>query len=199
MKDLIFLYDQVVESLARLHAFWSMRVNDLATHADVEEDIDGVADLLAKRDLLIFAASARNFAEACKALGEMRSRPVRISKILSPPVKPFFVEKLETITLYQTLSRILHSSSIDICRSAVDYEFFVSSSSDELIQMIDSRRGKVAENTEPLIAIRSEQDPMTLLRLRSIVLSSCDFLNRVSDRLSAEDQIHLQRHHRDLI
>jgi hypothetical protein len=199
VKDLIFLYDQVVESLTRLHAFWSMRVNDLATHEDVEEDIDGVADLLAKRDLLIFAASARNFAEACKALGEMRSRPVRTSKLLSPPVKPFFVEGLETITLYQALSRILHSSNIDICRSAIDYEFLVSSSSDELISMIDSRRGKAVENTEPIIAIRSEQDPPTLLRLRSVVLSSCDFLNRVSDRLRAEDQIYLQRHHRELI
>jgi hypothetical protein len=85
VNDLIFLYDQVVESLARLHAFWSMRVNDFATHGDVEEDIDGVADLLAKRDLLIFAASAGNFAEACKALGEMRSRTVRTSKLLSRP------------------------------------------------------------------------------------------------------------------
>lgn len=52
---------------------------------DVQDDVDGVADLLAKRDLLTFSASLRNFAEAAKAVQDMRQLRVSICKLIAPP------------------------------------------------------------------------------------------------------------------
>ncbi|OCK60528.1 hypothetical protein [Bradyrhizobium sp. LMTR 3] len=198
-SDVIFLYDQVIECISRLHAFCSVKERDLGADADVESDIDAVTELLARRDLLTFAASTRNFAEACKAVSDMRSIEVPTCKLLPPPVRPpFFIETEETITLYQTLSRILHSTAVTICRSVHDYEHLLVSSNEELLELIGQRRGKTLERSEPLILLESgKNDPFTLLRVRSIVLRSCAFLNNLSDRLS-KDRIFLQRDYRDL-
>ena len=62
MEDVVFLYDQAIEHIVRLHAFRSTKRGDLAGDGDVHDDVDHVADLLAKRDLLTFAERAR-FAE----------------------------------------------------------------------------------------------------------------------------------------
>jgi hypothetical protein len=198
-SDLIFLYDQVIESLARLHGFSSMRAGDLGRSNDIEDDVDHVSELMAKRDLLTFSASTRNFAEASKAVGDMRSVAVPTCKLLPLPLAaPFFMEGSETITLYQALSRILHSSSIDILRSAEDYEYQLAHSHHAFFQMVADRAGQTITRTEPLILVVSENDTPTLLRVRSIVLRSCAFLNTVSNRLSHEDRIFLQRDYRDL-
>jgi hypothetical protein len=197
-RELIFLYDQVIESLTRLHAFGSTRARDLGGGHDVEDDVDQVAELLFRRDLLVFAASTRNFAEACDAVKDMRARVIPLCKFLSPPTAPFFVETTETITLYQTLSRILHSAELRICRSADDFEHLLVSSTDELLLAIQKRRGKPAEPTEPVIFIRSEKDPLSLIRVRSLVLTTCDFLNAASDRLASEERVYLQRDYREL-
>lgn len=188
----------MIETLARLHAFSSVRAGDLGSN-DVEDDIDHVAELMAKRDLLTFAASTRNFAEASKTVGDMRSIGVPTCKLLPPPLAaPFFAEGSETITLYQALSRILHSNSIDILRSAEDYEYRLAKSYEEFVQMVGRRAGQAIVRSEPLVLLESDNDPPTLLRYRSIVLRSCAFLNEVSDRLSDQDRIFLQRSYREL-
>jgi hypothetical protein len=197
-RELVFLYDQVIESLTRLHAFASTRARDLGGGHDVEDDVDQVAELLFRRDLLVFAASARNFAEACDAVRDMRTRVIPLCKLLSPPTWPFFVEETETITLYQALSRILHSAELRICRSADDFEHLLASSTDDLLLAIQKRRGRPVESTEPIILIRSEKDPLSLIRVRSLVLTTCDLLNAVSDRLSSESRIYLQRDYREI-
>jgi hypothetical protein len=197
-RELVFLYDQVIESLTRLHAFASTRARDLGGGHDVEDDVDQVAELLFRRDLLVFAASARNFAEACDAVRDMRTRVIPLCKFLSPPTSPFFVEQTETITLYQALSRILHSAELRICRSADDFEHLLASSTDDLLLAIQKRRGRPVESTEPIILIRSEKDPLSLIRVRSLVLTTCDLLNAVSDRLSSESRIYLQRDYREI-
>jgi hypothetical protein len=103
-SDIVFLYDQVIETLARLHAFSSVRAGDPGSN-DVEDDIDHVAELMAKRDLLTFAASARNFAEASKTVGDMRSIGMPTCKLLPPPpAAPFFAEGSETITCIKLLA-----------------------------------------------------------------------------------------------
>jgi hypothetical protein len=196
--EFTFLYDQAIESLARLHAFQSMQVNDLGRTDDVEGDVDYVAEMLVRRDLLIFSASTRNFAEACEAAKEMRATAVPTSELVNPPRAPFFIEGSQTITLYQALSRLLHSKTMMVCRSSGDYEYLLATSREHLLRMISSRRGLPAERTEPIIAIESEKDPRTYLRLRSIVIKSCEFFNRVSDRLAEEEQIILPREYRAL-
>ncbi len=197
--DVVFLYDQVIETLTRLHSFSSAKERDLENDDDVESDIDHVAELLAKRDLLIFAASTRNFAESCKAVHEMRTIGVPTCSLLPPPVAaPFFTEGVGTLTLYQVLSRILHSNAVEICRSARDYENLSARSTEEFLRMIETRRRKPIERSEPLVVLQGEKDPFTLLRLRSIIVRSCVFLNQVSDRLSKQDRIYLQRDYRDL-
>ncbi|MBI5260256.1 MAG: hypothetical protein HY852_00375 [Bradyrhizobium sp.] len=198
-SDIVFLYDQVIEALVRLHAFSCMRVGELGGGNDTEEDIDHVAELIAKRDLLTFAASTRNFAEATKAVADMRSIGVPTCKLKPlPATAPFFAEGSETITLYQTLSRILHAGSIELLRSTADYEFQLASSDEEYLQMIGRRRGRATEKSEPLVLLRSEKDLPALLRLRSMILRTCAFLNVISDRLAEERSIYLQRDYRDL-
>ena len=72
MDDVLFLYDQSIEHIVRLHAYRCTKRGSFDESGDVEEDVDSVADLLAKRDLLIFSASLRNLAEAAKAVDKIR-------------------------------------------------------------------------------------------------------------------------------
>ncbi|MGL3106583.1 hypothetical protein [Bradyrhizobium sp. BR 1432] len=125
---------------------------------DIEEDVDNVAELLFRRDLLTFAASTRNFAEASAAVKEMRAIGVPTCKLLPPPVASFFAEGAETITLYQVLSRVLHSSSIEVLRSAEHYDYQAATSSEALLQMISQRVERKPERSEPLILLKGEKD-----------------------------------------
>ncbi|WOH78266.1 hypothetical protein RX327_20070 [Bradyrhizobium sp. BEA-2-5] len=197
-RDIVFLYDQVIESMARLHAFDAVKIHDWPDPTnDVEDDLDDFAEIMARRDLLTFAASARNFAEACEAAGEMRAVTAATCKLLSPPKSPFFIETPETITLYQVLSRLLHSTKIRICKYSDDYHELLTSI-DAFLQLAGNRQGQVIERSETLVIIQSEKEPFTAVRLRSLLLKACDFLNAVSDRLSAENKIFLQRSYREL-
>jgi len=123
-----------------------MRVGDFGNSSDVEDDVDHVAELLLRRDPLTFAASTRNFAEASGATKEMRTIGIPTCQLLPPP---FFTEGAETITLYQALSRILHSSSIEILRSARDYVYQAAASSEALIEMIGRRARQKPERSAP--------------------------------------------------
>jgi hypothetical protein len=182
--------------MTRLHAFCSMKNGNFRTFGDIEDDIDHVVDLLTKRDLLVFAASTRNFAEAAESVDDMRTTFVATCTLLLPPAPPFFIEDSSSITLCQALSRIIHSNELRICRAANDYEFLLASSSDEFIRMVVRRHGKEAERSETLVMVRTERDPVTFLQLRSLLSSACDFMNKVSDHLSENDKIFLQREYR---
>src|SRR4051794_17788861 len=109
MEDVVFLYDQTIEHIVRLHAFRSTVRRDLGGNGDVHDDVDHVAELLAKRDLLTFSASLRNFAEAAMAVSEIRVAKIATTKIIDPPRAPYTLDSGATITLYQALSRIIHS------------------------------------------------------------------------------------------
>jgi hypothetical protein len=161
-SELYFLNDQVIESLSRLLGFSSMKERSLDGDDDVEDDVDKVAELLVRRDLLTFSASARNFAEACDGVMEMRAISVPICELLQAPVRdPFYAEGLATITLYQALSRILHSNSLGVLRSEFDYELKAATSSEGLLGAIGRRRTEHKPlQTEPLIVITCEKDPV---------------------------------------
>lgn len=119
--------------------------------------------------------------------------------LLPPPIAPpFFAEGADTIPLYRVLSRILHSNSIEALRSAEDYDFQAATSEEIWLQMIVQRMGQKPERSEPLILLKGEKDPTTTLRIKSVVTRSCAFLNVVSDRLSEDRRIFLQRDYREI-
>ncbi len=196
MTDIVFLYDQVTECIARLHAFSAVKPGTLPNASDIEDEIDNVAELLAKRDLLMLAASTRNFAEACSSVRLLRARSVPLCTLVVPPAAPFFVETSKRITLYQALSRLLHSTEIQICRMQGDYESLVVSSRDALIGLIVDRMGKPEVKSEPLIIVSTEQEPLSMFTPQALVTPICDFLSEASDDLRATARIHLPRDYR---
>jgi hypothetical protein len=197
LDDITFLYDQLIESTARLHAFSSTGNLRRINNHDVEDDVDAMIVLLARRDLLVFAASARNFAEACKASVEMRKIAVNTCIPLDPPQPPFFKETTSSISLYQALSRIIHSIELQVLQKDHDYALLVKTL-DEVLHWIDSRRFRERERSEPTILVKTEQDGSTLLRLGTLLSCTCDFLNPVLDRLAKEGRHFLKREDRSL-
>ncbi|MDB5568569.1 MAG: hypothetical protein JWP84_5135 [Tardiphaga sp.] len=175
MDDVVFLYDQTIEHIVRLHAFRSMVRGDLSGNGDVHDDVDHVADLLAKRDLLTFAASLRNFAEAAKAVQSMRESPVKTVKLIYPPQAPFSMNDGKQISLYQALSRVIHSHTLRVCRSSFDFWLIAAKSEEELY----SAATQQITPSEPLLIIQTEKDPVTAFSLRTLIDTSCGFLDAV--------------------
>lgn len=54
MDDVVFLYDQVNENVARIHSFSVDHSDTASSDGNVQDDVDHVACLQAKRDLLTF-------------------------------------------------------------------------------------------------------------------------------------------------
>ncbi|UPJ81926.1 hypothetical protein IVB16_08165 [Bradyrhizobium sp. 183] len=179
MNDVIFLYDQAIEHIVRLHGFCSSTRRDLGEDGDVQDDVDGVADLLAKRDLLTFSASLRNFAEAAKAVQDMRQLRVSICKLIAPPQAPYFIESGETLSLYQVLSRILHSHRLSIFRSSYDFGLATAKTDEEYFSI----PSQPIYQSETLLVAQTEQDQPTAVALRTLIQSACSFLGPVSERL----------------
>jgi hypothetical protein len=179
MEDVLFLYDQTVEQLVRLHAFRCTKRDNFDQSGDVEDDVDTIAELLAKRDLLIFAASLRNLAEAGKAVDKMRELRLPTSVVMVPPRAPYFKQSGATLSLYQALSRIIHSRAITVCRSSFDFFLLIARTEDELYSSVK----EPVINSETLIVLQTEQDPATAIELKSLIQVTCSFLNSVSEDL----------------
>jgi hypothetical protein len=193
MQDIVFLCDQVIENIARLHAFSQISAPNPQGDGDVQDDVDNVAELLASRDLLIFAACTRNFSEASRSVDKMRAQTVPTCRFQAPIGSPYFVEDASPITLYQALSRILHSHELRICRSPIDYLAFLAANEAAFlsgIQMLGSARHGLLE---PTLFVLTKQDAPTLVRLGAILGATCVVLNEVSEILSSRDKIFLQR------
>ena len=179
MEDVLFLYDQTIEHLVRLHSFRCTKKDNFDEGGDVEDDVDHIADLLAKRDLLIFSASLRNLAEAAKAVEKMRELRLATCKLIVPPQPPYFIRSGETLSLYQALSRIIHSRAITICRSSVDFWLFIARTDDEILSTVT----QPAFHSETLLLLQTERDPATAVDMKSLIQITCFFLNSVSEEL----------------
>ncbi|MFH1342122.1 MAG: hypothetical protein ABIL01_13120 [Pseudomonadota bacterium] len=179
MDDVIFLYDQAIEHIVRLHGFRSSKRRDLGG-GDVQDDVDSVADLLAKRDLLTFSASLRNFAEAAKAVQELRQLRISTCKVITPPRPPYFVESSETLSFYQVLSRIIHSHTLSILRSSYDFGFVAAKTDEDMFSVVS----QPTIESETLLLMQTEQDPATAVALRALIQAACSFLGPVSERLN---------------
>lgn len=114
-SDLTFLYDQVLESLVRVHAYG--RWVDREDANEAAEDVDHMATLLARRDLLVLAASLRNFSELSRTSPQLRQESISLLETVVP-VRPPFIQRARggknSISLYSALSRILHSVLTEI-------------------------------------------------------------------------------------
>lgn len=169
--DVVFLYDQVIEHLVRLR--WLASSAELAIPDLVSEDIDHVAELLAKRDLLVFAASLRNFGEATSSIPSMRKFSARLSQA-TPETVDFHREIEQTITLYGALSRILHAKYVTIVRLP------------ELLLPFDEYAKTVADPSRkrkflrrPLVRLSTKRDGETLVMIDSVISMSCQYLAMV--------------------
>lgn len=179
MDDVVFLYDQTIEHIARLHGFRSSKRGDLGERGDVQDDVDSVADLLARRDLLTFSASLRNFAEAAKAVQDLRQSRVSACKLIAPPQPPYFTESGETLSLYQVLSRSIHSHTLSILRSSYDFSLLLARTDQEFFSI----PSQPVVESETLLLVQTEQDPLTLVTLRTLLQVACSFLGPLSERL----------------
>jgi len=151
-----------------------------APGGDVEDDVDNIADLLAKRDLLIiFAASLRNLAEAGKAVETMRELRLPTRKVIAPPQAPFFRQSGETLSLYQALSRIIHSHTIRVCRSSYDFVLLMARTDEEIF----STATQPVFHSETLLVLQTKQDPATAIELKSLIQVTCSFPNSVFEDL----------------
>lgn len=179
MEDVLFLYDQAMELLVRLHSYRCTKRNEVGGDGDVQDDMDSIADLLAKRDLLTFSASLRNFAEAAKTVDAMRALRLPTCKLIVPPQAPYFVQPGDTISLYQALSRIIHSHTLRILRSSYDFWLLVARTDEEVFSTVT----QPVIHSETLLLLQTERDPATAIELQTLVRSACTFLNSASETL----------------
>ena len=198
MDDIVFLYDQVIEHVVRLETFASVRGPADETHGDIRDDIDSVTLMLARRDLLVLAASMRNFIEITKGMKLAKATNITTSEIFISGGPPFFRDTKETITVYQCLSRVLHANYFRIFRDVSNYYSAVTTDPKEFFSRIlafEREGGDTSSYEEPLIAISTEQDKVTMLRLKYVLTGVCEVLGKLSDELS-EKKIFLQRDYR---
>jgi hypothetical protein len=192
--DLNFIYDQVIESCLRLRGFaFAPRPTK---SGDVGDDLSHVAELLAKRDLLIFSSSIRNFGDATDSLAEMKKTVFPVEELLRTAEPPFYRTSNTQINLYRCVSRILHSHDTKVFGSSIAFVAAISRDYEELVDWIVRKRGRELSAFEPLISVKTQQDGETFFKTTSLLDASTNFLNVVVDGL-AKKSIFLSRSFRD--
>jgi hypothetical protein len=194
MSDAVFLYDQVIEQVARLQTFCSTREIALSAGEEAQDDVIAVISALAKRDLLTMAATARNLSESVRPLEPLREIKIATAELSLRDSPPFFKEKDQLVTMYQCLSRVLHAGDTKILRSKRDYDVLLSRTEDELLDRIfdGSPRELAYQLHEPLVLLSTKKEGLTLVRMQDVLSGTCKFLNIVSDLL-AEQKIFVSR------
>jgi hypothetical protein len=191
--DLSFLYDQLREHMARLYAFCSIRSNLLDIEGDTEDEVDNIFVLLFRRDLLVFAATLRNFAESISLVENMKKIEVPDSEIDLEKDPPYFRDKKSSINFYSCISRILHSHNIQVHRTLMDYILATYSFDDLRIEKKIYEEEKKhnfdsdVEVFEPLIEMETERDGKYLVSLRNILKSASLFLDAALKILEKEN------------
>ena len=182
MNDLNFLYDQTIEYMARLYGFLSTAGDDWVESSETSEDIEHVAQLLVRRDLLLFAVTLRNFAESAFLTDYMKKMPVLDSEVFLAKGPPCFREKKSSVNLYRVTSRVLHSTNIRIHRRPEDYIILEHASDvakyyvqiQEYKNKFDVADGKLFE---PLLIVSTESDGSYHVSLRRLLRVASIFLD----------------------
>ena len=83
------------------------------------------------------------------------------------------------LSLYQVLSRIIHSRAITVCRSSYDFLLLVARTDEDTFAAVT----QPVFHSETLLFLQTERDPATAIELESLLQITCSFLNSVSDEL----------------
>jgi hypothetical protein len=187
-SDLRFLYDQVLESFVRLQCFSVIAPG--ADDGEFDEDLDHMRDLLAKRDLLIFSATIRNFAESTKSLALMKAQSAETSELFLSSGAPFHRDKREgkpsapvTLNLSQIVSRVLHAHRVDILCRPHAFIAKLSRDSEEYFKLITASRKTTKEFIEPLVFVSTAQEPESFILLYRLLESARAYLNGTISQL----------------
>jgi hypothetical protein len=187
MNDIVFLYDQIVELTARLQTFSAMNDFDSGS-GDADEDINNMIVPLAKRDLLMLAATSRNICESSKLQKKMKEIRLTQSLFIPQGKSPFICDAPNHIHLYHCLSRILHANFIDILRTPFDYlMLFKNEMREQIMAHILNREQSQYQLLEPTVFMATEKDGGTIVTLPRIIAAVRDFLNALNDELSAKN------------
>jgi hypothetical protein len=193
--DVVFLYDQILESFSRLRCLDVEREDEIDN--DIGSDVEHITTLLSRRDLLIFASTTRNFAEATASIDEMKKHPIRLSEIYLSSGPPFFRNKKQSINLHQALSRILHAHDTSVLRTPGAFIAETSASSDEFIRRLLKEKDEFPDNFETFIRISTKKEGSSFFPLARLLKAASTYLQVIVDKL-AEKGTFLERNLRDV-
>jgi len=196
----MFLYDQILENLCRLDSvanYYRPEESD-NEDGDVHDDISHVKELVAKRDLLIFSSSMRNFAEATTSITAMKKHSLRLSEKYLSIGPPYFRDsRKKEINLHQTVSRILHAHETRILQEPLDFVFEThEGDSDTFYTRWMNERKHFPPRLDPIVGVETEKEGRTFFKLRRLLATAIDYLDVQINDL-AERRIFIQRSMRD--
>lgn len=197
--DLIFLYDQILESTSRLLDFSNSVYGDDDDDdlGDVASDVAHVAGLLAKKEMLAFAASVRNFGELTNSVDKMKEYKVILSEIYVSNGPPFFRDTKKTIHLYQGVSRVLHSNETEVLKRP---ESFILATHhgpvEEMYESLVRERRNFPKQVDAMVIISTKKEGISAFRLKSLLNSAMAYVGTIVGEL-ADKQIFLERSIRD--
>ncbi len=203
MKESVlrYLYDQILESFVRLKELSAVQNEDESN--EFTDDLEHMHELLAKRDLLIFAATLRNFAESTETANLMKTKPVTMSELYLSSGWPFHRDIRSTRAknskkpnLYQIVSRILHAHNIDILSSQYAMLARLSTTTDNYFALISEYANKQDRYVEPIILISTKDEPLSFVLLSRILGASQAYLNDTISKLE-NSKIYIARWFRD--
>ena len=174
-SEIYSLYDQSLEYLTRLSAYAAWNSNCLGGF--IEEDIDHMAITLMRRDLLILAATARNFTEYTKSVNFMKSIRFK-SSILKQSLGEDMLEDGAHLNLYQALSRVLHSKNTGII-FGINPLMHICSNDEYTNYLITAEFRNRYYNEGVMISVRSEKSKNTYFYLGRLLRNLAMFLHMV--------------------
>ncbi len=200
--DLRFLYDQALENLVRLKGF-SVTASQ-TDDTEFGEDLEHMQELLAKRDLLTFSATTRNFAEATKTVALMKEKTAIMSELYLSSGVPFHRNKragappnFVTINLYQMVSRILHARNVKIMSDPCAFLVLMSTSRKHYVSLVSEYGKSLEKQIEPMIFLSTKDEPRNFVLVSRILEMAIAYFNGAITQLE-KDKIFIARAFRDL-
>jgi hypothetical protein len=193
--EINFLYDQVLELFVRLNSFCVATPHEQKNEkgGNIDYEIYLMSEALFKRDMLVFAASLRNFAEATKTTKAMKGHIVLLSEIYWSGGFPYNRDSnakgADAINIYQTVSRILHASSLDILSDKLSICTKIFSFNDALHHAHEVNDKRVFS---PLICVQTDKEPQTLFLLSRFLNASRIYIDSIIDHLG-DQKIYIER------
>lgn len=185
--ELHYLYDNLVESLLRIHQFAQVKFSEVS--GETREDWEHVAHLIARRDILILAASVRNFSESTNTTDNLKTRSIQIHQ----PIKPFafpFTNKLKgnvsSISIHQAYSRIIHAIEMDLLSGARLIAALTDCTDPYGMYKNIERFKQTAVSAHTLISLKTEKCETSLFSLNDLIDQTIHFVDHCHSVIPAE-------------